>query len=99
MEREFICPESRAFKVGEIVYKSYRPQRAGKIVSIGESPCQNPRYKERTYTVALPTKKGIVYEVWGEMGTGTLLGLIEDHAKKIKTHQAHYDKLVAMEVE
>lgn len=95
--REFINPTQR-HQVGDIVYQAYTPQRAGKILSVGEAPCMNPQYKMRTYTVAIPTKKGVYRQVWNEMGVRGYAELIADHAKKLATHQAHYAKMQALVV-
>ena len=79
-----ICRDA---KVGDFVYKPYSPNKAGKVVKVQEGDHQcDP-------LLTIKWLDGTTTEDLIEWRVSDFEALLEDHKKKVRTHQATLKKL------
>ena len=84
--------------VGDVVYKHYTPTKPGRITAIYMDDPDVDWYQnhwQRRYQVLLANG---TYETWnGREIAGSISGLITDHEKKVATHRALLERMLAVE--
>jgi hypothetical protein len=72
------------YKVGDIVYPSYTPVKAGKVIKITPRYTMGSAGRQR---VTVKTLKGVIYEE-DSLGLSLFKELVEDHERKAAKHRA-----------
>ena len=81
--------ELRGAIIGKVVYEPYSPQKVFFVTEVECIPDGNHFTLTRVYAI---NTKGVVTNLGGMVGS--LERLIEDHRKKISTHEARLKKMM-----